>query len=102
MLADILVNPRRQFAPNPNHPMQILALLCNLGSLVCFIIVVIKLFKEKGVLHGILGIICSLYTFIWGWIESGRLGIKNIMLAWTALLIGGIALGALAAPHLTH
>jgi hypothetical protein len=53
-------------------------------------------------LHGILGIICSLYTFIWGWIESGRLGIKNIMLAWTALLIGGIALGALAAPHLSH
>jgi hypothetical protein len=79
--------------------MQALALLCNLGSLVCFIIVVIKLFKEKGVLHGILGIICSLYTFIWGWIESGRLGIKNIMMAWTALLVAGIALGVMAQHH---
>jgi hypothetical protein len=79
--------------------MQILALLCNLGSLVCFIIVVIKLFQQKGVLHGILGIICSLYTFIWGWIESGKLNIKNIMMAWTALIVAGIVFGVLAAPH---
>jgi len=79
--------------------MQALALICNLGSLICFIIVVIKLFKEKGVLHGILGIICSLYTFVWGWIESGRLGIKNIMLAWTVLIIGSVAFGVLARPH---
>jgi len=99
MLSDVLVNPSRQFALNPQNPMQALALLCNLGSLVCFIIVVIKLFKAKGVLHGILGIICSLYTFIWGWIESGRLGIKNIMMAWTALIVAGIALGVLAQHH---
>jgi hypothetical protein len=79
--------------------MQALALLCNLGSLVCFIIVLIKLFKEKGVLHGILGIICGIYTFIWGWIESARLGIKNIMLAWTVLIVAGIAFGILARPH---
>ena len=99
LLAGILVSPIQQFAPNPHHPMQALALLCNLGSLVCFVIVVIKLFKEKGVLHGILGIICSLYTFIWGWIESGRLGIKNIMMAWTALIVAGIALGVMATHH---
>lgn len=59
--------------------------LCSLGSLVCAIIILIPLFKEKGVLHGILGIICFLYTFIWGWMNAGRLGKKNIMLIWTAL-----------------
>jgi len=99
LLADVLVNPIQQFAPNTHHPMQALALLCNLGSIVCFVIVVIKLFKAKGALHGILGIICSLYTFIWGWMESGRLGIKNIMIAWTALIIAGIAFGVMAQPH---
>lgn len=99
MLADVLVNPIQQFAPNPHRPMQALALLCNLGSLVCFIIVLIKLFQQKGVLHGILGIICGLYTFIWGWIESARLNIKNIMLAWTALIIVGAVFSVLARPH---
>jgi hypothetical protein len=76
--------------------MQALAYLCQLGSLVCAILVLIRLFKEKGVLHGILGIICLLYTFIWGWIHAGRLGIKNIMMAWTACIILASVLGYMA------
>jgi hypothetical protein len=76
--------------------MEALAYLCQLGALVCAILVIIKLFKEKGVLHGILGIICFLYTFIWGWIHAGRLGIKNIMMAWTGLIVAGAVLGFLA------
>ena len=73
----------------------ILALLCGLGSLVCAIIVLVKLFQEKGALHGILGFICGLYTFIWGWMNAGRLGIKNIMMIWTLLIILYIVFGAL-------
>jgi len=72
--------------------MQILGLICWFGAVICFIIVLIKLFQEKGVLHGILGLICWLYTFIWGWIEAGRLNIRNIMLVWTALVILSIVL----------
>ena len=82
--------------------MQALATLCWLGNIVCAIMVLIKLFKEKGVLHGILGIICGLYTFIWGWIESGRLGIKNLMLIWTAFLIAEIVLGSMVAMAAHH
>lgn len=82
--------------------MQALAQLASLGSLVCFIIVVIKLFQTKGVLHGILGILCGLYTFIWGWMEAGRLNIKNIMLIWTALIIVSVALGGMARMSLGH
>jgi hypothetical protein len=67
--------------------MQIIGLLLGLGCLICGIIVLIKLFQEKGILHGILGFICGLYTFIWGWMNATRLGIKNIMIIWTLLLL---------------
>jgi hypothetical protein len=65
----------------------ILAMLVALGSIICFIIVLIKLFQNEGALKGILGLICSLYTFIWGWMNATKLGIKNIMLIWTLLII---------------
>ncbi|HEY0005048.1 MAG TPA: hypothetical protein VGB17_09580 [Pyrinomonadaceae bacterium] len=65
----------------------ILALVCLLGSLVCWIMVLIRMFKDAGAVQGIIGLICSLWAFIWGWMNAGRLGIKNIMLAWTALLV---------------
>jgi hypothetical protein len=67
--------------------MAALGMLLSLGCLICFIIVLIKLFQNEGVLHGILGFICGLYTFIWGWMNATKLNIKNIMLIWTVLLI---------------
>jgi hypothetical protein len=73
--------------------MQILQLLISLGALVCFIIVLIKQFQVGGAVHGIIGIItCSLWTFIWGWINAGKAGVKNIMLIWTVLIIVNIVL----------
>jgi hypothetical protein len=65
----------------------ILAGLAGIAMLVLFIMVLIKLFQEKGVLHGILGLICSLYTFIWGWMNADRLNIKNIMLYWSGAIV---------------
>src|SRR3954462_14468662 len=70
-------------------------IVVGIGSLVCFIIVLIKLFQQKGALHGILGIICGLYTFVWGWIESTRLGKKKFMPLWARFLIGGLVLQGL-------
>jgi hypothetical protein len=67
--------------------MSILIMLLGLVNLVLAIIVLIKLFQTEGALKGILGLICGLYTFIWGWMNAGKLGIRNIMLAWTAILI---------------
>jgi hypothetical protein len=67
--------------------MSILIMLLGLINLVLAIIVLIKLFQTEGALKGILGLICGLYTFIWGWMNATKLGIKNIMLAWTAILI---------------
>jgi len=67
------------------------------GCLVCGIAVLVKLFQEEGALKGILGLICGLYTYIWGWINSNRLGIRNIMLIWTVLIIVLIILNFLTA-----
>jgi hypothetical protein len=67
--------------------MGILALLCLVGCVICLIIVLIKMFKDAGPLQGIIGIICGLWAFIWGWMNSGRLGFRNIMIIWTILLI---------------
>jgi hypothetical protein len=70
--------------------MQILGMIAGIGSLVCFVIVLIKLFQKEGALKGILGLICGIYTFIWGWMNAGPQGIKNIMLVWTALILVSI------------
>jgi hypothetical protein len=67
----------------------------GLANLVLFIIVLVKLFQEKGVGHGILGIICSLYTFIWGWTKHKELQITNIMTAWSVLIVVSIILNVI-------
>jgi hypothetical protein len=75
--------------------MALLAQLVSLACIVPFIIVLIKLFQTKGALHGILGLLCGLYTFIWGWINATTLNLKNIMLIWTGLLLASIVLNVL-------
>lgn len=67
--------------------MAALGMVLVLGCVICQIIVLIKLFQNEGALKGILGLICGLYTFIWGWMNATKLNIKNIMLIWTVLLI---------------
>lgn len=74
----------------------ILALLALIGCVICWIIVLIKIFQNDGALKGILGLICSLFAFIWGWIHANRLGVKNIMMIWTVLLIVYFILGWLS------
>jgi hypothetical protein len=69
-----------------------LALVANLVSVVMFVIVLVKLFQEEGAGKGILGIICGLYTLIWGWQNADRLNIKNIVLIWTIAIVAGIVL----------
>lgn len=73
--------------------MQILNIVITIGSVICFIIVLVKMFQTAGVLQGVLGLICGLWCFIWGWMNAGKLGIKNIMLIWTVLILLNIVLG---------
>ena len=84
--------------------LSILYFLVSLVTLVLAILVLIKLFQKEGVLKGILGIICMLYTFIWGWMNAKGLNITNIMWGWTACIIVMVILqfvmGASAMPQL--
>jgi hypothetical protein len=62
--------------------------LVELAYFICFILVLIKQFQTAGPIHGIIGIItCTIWTFIWGWMNAARLNIRNIMLIWTALFV---------------
>ena len=78
--------------------LMILASLVGLGSLVCFVMVLIKQFQTAGALHGIIGLItCGIWTFIWGWMRASTLNIKNIMLAWTGLIVLAFVLNMMGA-----
>ncbi len=57
------------------------------GCIICWIIVLIKIFQNDGALKGIIALLCGLFGLIWGWMNAGRLGIKNIMMIWTVLII---------------
>lgn len=68
--------------------MAILIMLVGLASFICFIMVLIKQFQNAGIVHGIIGIItCTIWTLIWGWMNATKLNIRNLMLAWTILLL---------------
>ena len=72
-------------------------MLGTIGSfiaLVCGVMVLVKLFQTEGVGKGILGLICMLYTYIWGWqnIKKEELKLKTWMYVWTGAIILGIIL----------
>ena len=78
--------------------LMILASLVGLGSLVCFVMVLIKQFQTAGPLHGIIGLVtCGIWTFIWGWMKAATLNLRNIMLIWTVLIVLGIVLNGMGA-----
>jgi len=70
----------------------LLALAAYVGAFVCYVIVLFKLFQTEGPLYGILGLICGVYTLIWGWMSPEKVGIKNIIGIWVGLMVGGLAM----------
>lgn len=95
-----------------------------LGSLICFVLVLIWLCREEGTLRVLAGlvvvgilagavfalavmfnsglwrigpallILAYLFAFTWGWLNSTRLRIDKIMLVWTVMLISTLLLFA--------
>lgn len=64
----------------------------------CWIFILIKMFKtESGPLQGIIGILCGLWAFIWGWMNAGKLGVQKIMLIWTVAILVSIVGNVLTA-----
>ena len=68
-----------------NLILSIFTITAAVGALICWIIVLIKQFQNDTPVHGIIGILtCGLYTYIWGWMKSGQMNLKKMMLIWTA------------------
>jgi hypothetical protein len=82
--------------------MGILALVVLLGCIICQVIVAIKIFQNDGALKGILALICGLFGLIWGWMNAARLGVKNLMMIWTVLLVIYLILGAVGGFHFSY
>lgn len=74
----------------------LIAIVASITSLVCLILVLIKLFPDKGAGWGIFGIICGIYTFIWGWQNVDRHNLKNIMIIWSVAIAANILIRILA------
>lgn len=73
-----------------------------LGGALAFVaglVVLVKLFQKEGFLKGILGLICMLYTYIWGWlnIKNESLNLKNWVYIWTAAIVVGAILSYIGA-----
>lgn len=74
---------------------------CGVGSLICFILVLIQMFQNDQTATGIacivLVFVCGiggLVAFVSGWMNAGRWNIKNVMLAWTVcIVVGGLVQG---------
>ena len=67
--------------------MQIISSLAGLVSFVVGLVVLIKLFQKEGVIKAILGFICMLYTYIWGWQHAKEQNITNLMWIWTGVIV---------------
>lgn len=90
--------------------LQLLSIVLGIVSLVCFILIIVKMFQSDDVILGVVGLVgllaCglgALITFVMGWVNSEKYGAQQIMLVWTAaivinLLISGITV-ALAPPE---
>lgn len=77
-------------------------MLSTIGSIIIWIagiVVLVKLFQTEGVVKGILGFICMLYTYIWGWQHIGKeeLKLKTWMYLWTGAIVLGIILNVVGA-----
>ncbi len=67
----------------------ILGIIFGIGSLVCWIMTLIKMFQKDNVGLAILGIICPLWAFIWGWMNAAKYDHKKIMMIWTGCVVLG-------------
>jgi len=89
------------------YVLQGLGFLIGLVWLICFILVVVKMFQNGQSGLGIVTLITTfccggigfLIAFVVGWMNANTWGIKNVMLAWTVsilLYIGLIVVGFVA------
>jgi hypothetical protein len=78
---------------------SVLSIVAGLANVVLAIMVLVKLFQTEGAGKGILGLICGLYTFIWGWMKHKELEITQIMTWWSILIVVNLIISAIASAQ---
>ena len=80
--------------------LQLLQVLVGVASLVCFVLVLIKMFQHNQTALGITCIVLifvcgigGLVAFIMGWVNVKAWKIDKVMIAWTVSIVVGMALG---------
>lgn len=80
--------------------------LASIVALICFIMVIIAMFKSGDQTMGIVCLVtlllCGLgvlIAFIMGWVNAGKWNVKQVMLIWTAAIVAGFVFGALGAMN---
>jgi hypothetical protein len=81
---------------------QAVSAILSIISLVCFIMVVVKMFQNGQTGLGIASIVLifccgigGLIAFVYGWMKSAEWSIQNIMMAWTGCIVLNILLSAI-------
>ena len=81
---------------------SLLAMVIGLGSLVCFILTLIKMFQSDETTMGIVCIVTfflcglgALIAFIVGWINASKWQNQQVMFFWTCCIIANIVLSVL-------
>ncbi len=87
---------------------SILAIIGGLISLVCYIMVIVKMFQhgQTGLAIACILLLCvcgigALIAFVYGWMKSGEWNIKNVMIAWTVGIVLDIAGNAMNPSQFT-
>lgn len=97
-LADILVPQGPEYSLDPRHPLILIRTVTTLASLVCLILVLVKLGKANGAFHVLLGLIsCGFYPFLWAWIAPEEMRTRKIAIVWTVCTVVAVSLSAVGA-----
>ena len=82
--------------------LQGLSSLCGLVSLVCFIMVLVQMFKRGETTMGIVCIVTlfccgigGLITFVYGWTKAAAWDITKIMIVWSGVILAQLVLSGL-------
>jgi hypothetical protein len=81
--------------------MTIVAAVASVGTLVCFIMVVVTMFQKDATKLGIISLVLTpcfgigpLIAFIAGWMNADKWGIRQLMLIYTVCVAIGVVTGA--------
>jgi len=80
-----------------------LNVVCSLAGLICFIFVVVEMFKRN---EPTMGIVCLVTTFlcgigilvgfVYGWVKAGAWNLKKVMICWTCAIVLGFVLAGVS------